>query len=277
MKPYIHATIIFAGFVMAAGTTAIVTAEYKLVSTKGQVLVSMLDQVRSRNPDDRAPLVADRIVLRGDNNPFDNDLAGQLQSEVTPQAVYAPVVDIQSEPVRHAQRASHLTHFHRAEAKLSTPAAPANPANAVQPTPAISLVSLPKSGQKGLPAGFRFYYSSNGKTASFKVPGFNVKCMKDSVQFKFDRKALALQQKQWEAQLKTLPKDLTTFVEMTPEDQAKFKELGAMQAGRQFEENQTRSMHEADSARQIAFSNAQNALREAGVSQVTIGDADSGN
>lgn len=278
MKPYIHATIIFAGFVMAVGTTAIVTAEYKLVSTKGQVLLSVLDEVRSGNSYERAPAVAYRFEVPRDTNPFGRDVAGQLRSEVAPQAVYAPVVDVQSEPVRHSWRSAHLARFHRTEVKATpTPAATAMAATPIQPTPAMSLASLPKgASQNGLPAHFRILYSADGKVESMKIAGFGVKCTKDGVQFKLDEKVLALHEKEIEAQFKS-PKNISTFMEMSPEDQAKFKELGAIQAGKQLDENQSRSMHEADSARQIALTNAQNALRDAGVTQISIDGSDLGN
>ena len=272
MKPYIHATIIFAGFVMAAGTTAIVTAEYKLVSTKGQVLLSVLDEVRSSSSHDQAPMVAYRFEVPRDSNPAGNDVAGQLQSEVAPRAVYAPVVDIQSEPVRHTERAAHLTHFHRPELKRAVSAdVPAVPASAAQTAPELTLASLPKRAEKGLPDDFRFYYRANGKTGSIKVPGFGVKCTKDGVQFKLDEKVLALHEKELDAQFKSLPKNISTFVEMTPEEQVKLNALQSAKIQDQFESR------EAESARQIAFTNAQSALRDNGVMQIRVDTSAFGN
>ncbi len=279
MKPYIHATIIFAGFVMAAGTTAIVTAEYRLVSTKGQVLLSVLDEVRSNSSRAQAPMVAYRFEAPRDVNPFGDDVARQLQSEVAPRAVYAPAVDIQSEPIPHAERTAHLTHLHRAEMKRRvTTDVPTVPASAIQPLPEMSLASLPSgAAQKDLPAHFRIFYTPDGKAGSMKMPGFGLKCTKDGVQFKFDEKALALHEKQFKTQFKTLPKNISTFVQLSPEDQATFKELGAIQAGKQHDGDRAWSMQEAESARQIAITNTQAALRSAGVTQVTIDGSDFGN
>lgn len=285
MKPYIHATIIFAGFFVAAGTTAIIAAEFQVVSTKGEAVVSMLDGIRTPRRSESIPMVAQRFFIPSDTDPFGNDVAGQLRSEVTPRPSYAPIVDIQAEPATHPERTGRREHTHRVEMKksaMSAPVAPAAATPAEQATPAANLAAFRVEGlpKKLAPLGkLNIYYRSDSKGGSFGVPGLKVNCNKDVLQFNVDERVMALQQKQIEMQLKSLPKSSTTFVQIGPDGTSRIQEFGANEKFHKDMENAevARAFEALSTAKKIAVTNAENAMRSAAVDSDSSSDSDSGN
>lgn len=272
MKPYIHATIIFAGFVMIVGTASIVTAEYKVV-TKGAALWSMLDEAGSAAPLNHNQIRADRVVALRDSNPMSEDVAGRLHIELAPRVAAAPLVEIQATSARHATRVNHSRY--PSSMKKVIARAPKAPQVDTSATASIRLASLPREpdSKNLLPAHFRVFYV-DGKPMSIKVPAFNFKCTKDGFQFKVDEKAFTGEQKEWQTQLKTLPKNITTLVELKRgDDAAREKELGS---DFQLQEVQSEAFQIADSARESAM-RAADAERSADDSQVKVNDSDFGN
>ena len=114
MKPYIHATIIFAGFFVAAGTVAIISAEYNVVSSRGEAVFSMLDSLRPAQIDHSLPVVADRIELNRDSDLMGTD-EDQVKLDFAPTSVSAPEVHLKATPALRREHAARKGHAKRTQ------------------------------------------------------------------------------------------------------------------------------------------------------------------
>lgn len=198
MKPYLYATIIFAGAVVGLGSTAIVSSEYRLVSARAEALRSLLGNETHTT----------FVAMRSPDMRLDRD------ESTTPdrwrEAVFEkPSVNLDATPVRdqsipeQPEPARRMRTFHRAQLTSPRPTAPTpvdkdvlltaepvQPAHAVKPIEVRIKLPDVVAAQGNAPSGFSIKCGRN--VADFKLPGKELALYRADVQKQFKEAARQL-------------------------------------------------------------------------------------
>ena len=220
MKPYIHGTIIFAGFFVAAGTASIVAAEYQLVATRGAAVASIFKPAREQAPQ---AVAARYIWTQDDSDLYGSDWQARMKSELKPAVAPEVEIKVDSQPSKCPEaearkaRAVRLREARapRAELALESPASPATPPSSQQ----LVALNIPSMYQEAdVPeAAFKFEVAGKDK-AMFAIEGLPKEC-----KFKFDSKMFAVDQKRWAMDMKAVALHDKTWTQMSDKDLKKLK------------------------------------------------------
>jgi hypothetical protein len=205
MKPHLQATIALAGIFVLAGTSAIVTAEYQVLTSGRDAVASLLVNTHDNFAKHDSQMVPRSFVLSNDSDPYGTDVTAKLESELKCTNA-GPIVDVQVTPrvtkatpvglptqVRIVRRASAARLAPKA-ARSTWTAAPAAP---VMPSMALTSALLPMPGKAAnLPKGGSYKFILNGNKGVFRIDGLlkgGRPMVFDSKQFAENRKAMAME------------------------------------------------------------------------------------
>lgn len=110
MKAHHIATIALAGIVVAIGTAGIATAEYEVISSRGQAVAMLFDRT---TVDRSADLVASNFDFKTyDDEAMNPELASDLDSEIAQTCPKAPQVVITSEAAKPAHPVAKIVRVY---------------------------------------------------------------------------------------------------------------------------------------------------------------------